>query len=316
VNTSSNGQHIARSRHLEELANAAKRYTFREILDVTEAVAAELENISISGGGESSSTELILPTVPSTVDGGFWYELTDNVPMLWLRQGNYQYRFNYDMLKFVGDTSNALVAYLTFDNSATAYAGGNEWTAVGSPYIAQINAIRDNALQLNGSSYLQCVTPLTFGERDLTFDCYACIDSSTPNFSALFYANDGVTSNNRVGEFHFGNNGQVINLGLGDAAGTYSQDTIGVTNMTNTLHHFALTYTHANTTIRVFVDGNCLYTKTNFAIPRMARMCYIGSNKHGLGQFRMKVTIDQLRFFDGVALWTENFTPPTAADYE
>ena len=41
-----NGQNAARSRHLEELANAAKRYTLREILDVTEAVAAELGGLS------------------------------------------------------------------------------------------------------------------------------------------------------------------------------------------------------------------------------------------------------------------------------
>lgn len=48
-----NGQNVVRSRHLEELANAAKRYTLQEIFDLTEAVAAELESIggsSITGG--------------------------------------------------------------------------------------------------------------------------------------------------------------------------------------------------------------------------------------------------------------------------
>ena len=45
-----NGQNLARSRHLEELAQAAKRYTLQEILDVTNAVATELDNIS---GGAS-----------------------------------------------------------------------------------------------------------------------------------------------------------------------------------------------------------------------------------------------------------------------
>ena len=50
-----NGQNIARSRHLEELAQAAKRYTLLEILDVTEAVAAELENYSDFTGATSLS---------------------------------------------------------------------------------------------------------------------------------------------------------------------------------------------------------------------------------------------------------------------
>lgn len=49
-----NGQNIARANHLENVANAAKRYTLREILDVTEAIAAEFVPFtgatSVSGG--------------------------------------------------------------------------------------------------------------------------------------------------------------------------------------------------------------------------------------------------------------------------
>lgn len=49
-----NGQNITRAQHLESVANAAKRYTLREILDVTEAIAAEFVPFagatSVSGG--------------------------------------------------------------------------------------------------------------------------------------------------------------------------------------------------------------------------------------------------------------------------
>ena len=41
-----NGQHLARARHLEDVANGAKRYILAEILDMTNAVTTELENIS------------------------------------------------------------------------------------------------------------------------------------------------------------------------------------------------------------------------------------------------------------------------------
>lgn len=48
-----NGQNIARSRNLEELARAAKQYTLQEILDVTEAVATELEGLTDFTGATS-----------------------------------------------------------------------------------------------------------------------------------------------------------------------------------------------------------------------------------------------------------------------
>ena len=141
-----NGQNVARSRHLEELARAAKRYTLREILDVTEAVATELGSLSspnyddftgatsIAGGlsglvpapqagdeekflrGDgtwatvsSSSSGYVIGSAVSTVEGGFWQDTINNSPVLKLRHGDYEYNFNYDGLTYLGNEGSPLV---------------------------------------------------------------------------------------------------------------------------------------------------------------------------------------------------------------
>lgn len=148
-----NGQNVARSRHLEELANAAKRYTLREILDVTNAVATELENISIGGGG-SSSTGIILPTVANSVDGGFWLDVSGDTPVPKFFYGGNVYTLGGTSSSSGSETpstpdySEYLIAYLPFDTSATEDTCGNTWTAYGSP------TIQNGVLSLNGSSWL------------------------------------------------------------------------------------------------------------------------------------------------------------------
>ena len=65
-----NGQNVARARHLEDVANSVKRYTLREILDVTNAVAAELEALTVTFTGATSiagGTSGLVPS-PSTGD--------------------------------------------------------------------------------------------------------------------------------------------------------------------------------------------------------------------------------------------------------
>ena len=54
-----NGNHAAQSKHLESLVTAAKRYVLNEVLDVSEAVAAEIESINdveLIEGTQTAST--------------------------------------------------------------------------------------------------------------------------------------------------------------------------------------------------------------------------------------------------------------------
>ena len=66
-----NGNDSARSKHLDALATAAKRYVLEEILDVSEAVSAELENIN--------SIEYIVGT--QTASTGAWTGVTKDTSL-------------------------------------------------------------------------------------------------------------------------------------------------------------------------------------------------------------------------------------------
>ena len=65
-----NGQNVVRGRHLEDVANGAKRYILAEILDVTNAVVTELEALTVTFTGATSiagGTSGLVPS-PSTGD--------------------------------------------------------------------------------------------------------------------------------------------------------------------------------------------------------------------------------------------------------
>ena len=64
-----NGQNVARAKHLEDVANSVKRYTLREILDVTNAVVAELEAVTVTFTGATSIAGGMSGLVPAPSTG-------------------------------------------------------------------------------------------------------------------------------------------------------------------------------------------------------------------------------------------------------
>lgn len=328
-----NGQNVARSRHLEELARAAKRYTLREILDVTEAVAAELGGLSsadysdftgatsitsglsglvpapqtgdeskfLRGDGTWASVEsgsaggTVLDTVPSTVDGELWYEVSNGAPALWLHKGNYDYRFDFDRLRLADDTNRWLVAYLPFTNNF-ADACGNEWTATGNPSIV------DGALYLNGSC---CLTNSTIsdsiGELPWTIDFWVSATGESRLFGTFNAKYNRGQKNQWVSAFW--ENGHVT-------LHFYDHPEAGqITVTSGTRHHLAFTYDE--TTIRLFVDG--VLSRAYEHEITLGGEFLIGTSPNTAGF--LTGSIDHFRIHKGVALWTADFTLPTAADY-
>lgn len=329
-----NGQHVARSRHLEELARAAKLYTLREILDVTEAVAAELGGLSspnyddftgataiaggLSGlvpaphaGDESkflrgdgtwatvesgSSGGTVLGTVPSTIDGGVWYSLSP--PALNFRKGNYVHKFSCDRLEFVGNaTDGQLVAYLPFDsNLADKFDNIWNWYSDDPPNVA-------GALYLGGDCLINNGLSADIGSLPWTVDFWATVKGGYGIFGTFnaLYGTSGTGTNYWVGLMW--NGGQIaFHTYGGDPAGTISVEN-------NTRHHYAMTYDGTN--VRIFIDGVLSLTREHQIT--LGGDFVIGSTANH--NEYISGTIDHFRIFKGVALWTENFTPPTESDY-
>lgn len=345
--TTQEGNNAVVARHLEALANAAKNYTLAELANVSVGGASYAEATTVSSGlmsaadkvkldnltnytlptasetlkggvkigsglsmdGDTLSVTIqsgsaggtVLDTVPSTVDGGLWYEETGSVPALWLHKGNYDYRYSHDKLRFSGNSSENLVAYLPFTSTLDDVLG-NEWTASGSPTIT------DGKLSLNGSSYLvNSNVADAIGANSWTIDCWATLINSRES-CLLFHANNVLNAP--------GSKNSMVCLGVrygigGEVYFEYCNATkaSSQTVAAGTRHHYAATYD--GTTLRAFFDGNLVIEDTR-QITLGGQFCIGRRNDN---YFYWNGTIDHFRVFDGVALWTSNFTPPTANDY-
>ena len=244
----------------------------------------------------------VLGTASVSADGGVWYEVNNNVPTLKLHAGNYNYGFNYDTITYKGSNSN-LVAYLPFDSSPTSDACGNTWTKVGNPSITQDHKLESRSE--TGYLYNDIISG-AIGAQPWTIDFWGRVDF---NDWADFFQ----TFNGNYDKVEDGKNFAVI-------LRAYPEGTIGIPLGNNTRtgtptdysyggrHHYAVSYD--GTTIRAFVDGTLVITY-EIDITLSGRFV-IG---RGLEGYYGAVTyIDHFRIWR-TALWTENFTPPTAADY-
>lgn len=138
---------------------------------------------------------------------------------------------------------------------------------------------------------------------DFTVECWAYINSmATTRF--LFWA----------GQFSsvVGIKLSVFSSGLYAEYGNISVNLASAGVVNSTWQHFA--FTKSGNTYKIFVDGVLVKTITNssptaFTIDRVAIGAIIGN---GSAQSNFNGYIDDLRFTQGVARYTDNFTPPTA----
>lgn len=190
-----------------------------------------------------------------------------------------------------------LIVYLPFDSSPTEDLCGNSWTAYGNPTIA------DGALNLDGSSRLAMSDGVALGGQDFTIDCW------------IFYTGSGMFR--RV--FELSNAVGLVGVDISSATSIRvcwqgTENNFTAASLTNKLNHIALIYRHETGTVTLYVNGTAVGSR----VKAMARMpvekFYIG--EHTGGSYRFAGSIDEFRVYDGVALHTDNFTPPTAEEYD
>ena len=256
------------------------------------------------GGSTTATVEpdtYFLGTTPVTVEGGLWYDTSETAPVLKMRKGSYIFDFWRDNVTWAGGNTN-LASYLQFNTSATNDALGNTWTAYGSPTVA------DGKLNLDGNSYLLnsgiaasvgskpwaidfWLTPTATNNSNTTFFCtynanVATSGSGTNYWVSLFW-NNGTPSLAFYGAMVDG----TVAVGIGER------------------HHYAVSYD--GTTLRFFLDGIL-----NSQIDKEITLGGAFSIGAGVtGPPCLKGTIERFRLFSGTAVWTEDFTLPTASDY-
>lgn len=194
---------------------------------------------------------------------------------------------------------NNLVAWLPFDTSTTADKCGNSWTAYGSPTIA--NA----ALQLDGSSYLKMAEQFSFTGQPFTVICKFSGTSNTTGGDVCLWQMY-IGNSNRI-QLGIETSGR-LNLWKDSDSTVYIQTAESV--LDGQIHHVEADFDGA--TWYLFLDGILIGTKAHTCTARDYEL-YIGTNYQTNRKFTG--TIDEFMIFDGVALHTTNFTPPTDSDY-
>ena len=193
-----------------------------------------------------------------------------------------------------------LDSHLNFDESLTKDECGKTWTVHGSPTLStSIKKIGDSSLYLSTGNYISRDVIPTLGGKDFTFAFwFNCPQFYSFSHIIMWTASD---SSARI-KFH----------------GTscvfdYSTNThYSFTAAVNTWYHLAIVYRQSAQTLKIFLNGQLQHTvsTTLFASATAGRALQIGHETDTMDAY-----IDDFRFYDGIARWSENFTPPTTADY-
>lgn len=155
---------------------------------------------------------------------------------------------------------------------------------------------------------------ITFGGADFTVDFWGYIDKSAKDWSTLFYATaNPVPFSDYKGVLYLARFDKTDNLAVGifDEEGkTLLEEDNNQLDFkaVGSLHHYELSYSHAEKIIRFFADGNLIFEKTGIEIKPIERFVGVGYNLfHPFGYSNVG-TISEFRISDCVR-HTENFTP-------
>ena len=218
------------------------------------------------------------------------------MPVLKLRHGDYEYNFTHDTVTYRGGNSN-LVAYLPFNISVTADSCGNSWQTFGSPTISNGALTLPNAT----SGVTNTTVSDSIGSLPWTIDFWA---TATGNYSSFFGTFNSLYSGTDGWIAARWNSGKPTLI-------FHGSDVSSTTSFAeNVKYHYAVTYD--GETVRLFVDGSLVASRVisvtlsgDFVIGTTPDKQYGATNG----------SIEKFRIFRGVALWTSDFTVPTAADY-
>ena len=179
---------------------------------------------------------------------------------------------------------------------------------IGTISLSATNAIEGNAATFATKSAIVTRLPITFGETDFTFDFYAKFNS-TSGYMKLFRVNNDYKATSPTGMSLVAAPSSNPNKIYVANNASWGSNILSNTFSYSTRHHFAIVFQRNSNTILIFIDGQLSVSGT-WNITSIANP-YILVGSHA---DEFVGSIDEFRFWTK-ALWTEDFTPPTAQDY-
>ena len=208
-----------------------------------------------------------------------------------------------------------LKVWLSFNESPTKNFDGENWTAYGNP------TINKNFLQLDGESYIQS-GEIELGGQDFTVDGWCYTDSNCVGGARIFNIHLSPDTGNSLVQLRHptadkSSKWRLMTNTLARVGGNLNTQDSGV-DPTGNLHHFAVVYQYAEKIMTFYIDGMKKAQKTK--CPQYNRQKFIVDVGTQIFSSTEKYfftgTVDEFRIYDGVALWAENFTPPSVDYYK
>lgn len=216
----------------------------------------------------------------------------------------------------VDDSSTVVLLHMDGADTSTTFTdeSGKTWTARGNAQIDTAQSEFGGASGLFDGTGDWIDTPdstdfdlFSSASESETIDFWVKINSATDTSFICHYTDannfwqiDRLSSNNNIG-FR-------LRVGGADLIG-FSGSFFGDSNW----HHFALVKVGGSpATYTIYKDGTSIATTTSSSTGNFSGTLRIGGNG-GAGFVSLNGWLDEFRISKGVARWTANFTPPTAA---
>lgn len=197
-----------------------------------------------------------------------------------------------------------LKVWLPFDESPTADKCGNTWTATGNVSLSTTITKNGSAsVHLPSGAYLTANNVIDLNADKWTFDCWCyCVSSSSNN--GFFGLSAGASRRGIIA-----NNDGVWVASSGGGSWQNSNSNLLFPSVKNQWVHLAIV--KDGTSLNFYQDGVNVWAITTSRL-NDNDVFTLGGNSYGYGN---DLYFDEVRFYEGTALWAENFTPPTAEDY-
>lgn len=198
-----------------------------------------------------------------------------------------------------------LKSWLPFDESATADKCGNSWTITGNAALSTaIKKFGAASIHLPKGAYLTANGIINLNADKWTFDCWVYLVSSSGDEG--YFALSAKTNANRYGII---NSNDGIWIAATRSGWQAKNENLLFPSIKNQWVHLAIVKN--GSTVTFYQDGVSVWSFTTSALDNSGAFI-LGGNYYG---YNTDIYFDEVRFVEGEALWTDNFTPPTAEDY-
>ena len=189
-----------------------------------------------------------------------------------------------------------IISWLPFNESVTQDLIGNAWSAYGTP------TLENGAVHLPSGAYLTANNIIDLNSDKWTFSCRCyCVSRSGEN--GFFGLGEGP---NRRG-IEASDDGIFV---AAPGGGSWQAKTS--TRFFSSLNQWVhLEVDKDGTSLKFFCDGNLVWSTTINGLDDTGNFV-LGGNSYG---YTNDLYFDEVLFLEGIALHSENFTPPTENDY-